>query len=374
MKRDAQMINKEKSSDVKRCVRCVMPENYPGITLNPEGVCNFCRYFEGRWRSWSDNTEEQAKSKAKLERIFENAKRKGKRYDALLGISGGKDSSYCLYICKEVYGLNVLTCTRDNGFMSEEGKERVNKLIQIFDVPHLYYADPFSQELAGIFMRKTGNFCAPCELFSFNIHAMLAREYDIPLIVMGSSSRTDGAPPKKLNPWDPWYFRNVLKGESFKERLNCSFYANYIIKEGLTRLLGHRRMILLPDYLDWDEKQIARMFEEKYGIHFGHEHSDCLVDDLKDYLYARKCGGTSTRAVKYSLLIRTGRMSREEALEKLSEEDYSIPPASLDYFLEIVDMSREEFEAASEKSPEAYLSIISRIFNAIRLRIRKQAA
>jgi hypothetical protein len=374
MKRTTQTTSNDTGIEAKRCVRCVMPEHYPGITLDPEGVCNFCRYFEARWGSWSNNAEEQAESKAKLQNIFENAKRKGKHYDALLGISGGKDSSYCLYICKEVYGLNVLTCTRDNGFMSEEGKERVDRLIKIFDVPHLYYADPFSQELAGIFMRKTGNFCAPCELFSFNIHAMLAREYDIPLIVMGSSSRTDGAPPKKLNPWDPWYFRNVLKDESFRERLHCSFYANYIIKEGITRLLGHRKLVLLPDYFNWDEKQIAQLFEEKYNIHFGHEHSDCLVDDVKDYLYAQKCGGTSTRAVKYSRLIRTGMMSREEALVKLNEEDYSNPPESLNRFLEIVGMSHDEFEAASEKSPEAYLSIISRLFNVIRLRIRKQAA
>jgi hypothetical protein len=364
----------EKGEGVRRCIRCVMPENYPGITFDAEGVCNFCRYFEARWGVWATSSGEKAKSEAKLRRIFEAAKRKGRRYDALLGISGGKDSSYCLYLCKEVYGLNVLTCTRDNGLMSEEGRERVDKLVATFKVPHLYYRDPLASELVGVFMRKAGNFCAPCELWSFNIHAMLAREYNIPLIILGSSSRTDGAPPKELNPWDPWYFRNVLKGENYGERLRCSFYArNYVIREGLVRLLGRRRIVLLPDYLDWNEEQIAQLFGQKYGIHFGEEHSDCIADAVKDYLYAKKCGGSSPKVVKYSLLVRDGKMNREEALKKLSLIDNTSVPSALDRFLEVTGMTREEFEAASERSPEPYMAGLTRLFNALRKRIRRQA-
>ena len=171
----------------------------------------------------------------------------------MLGFIGGKDSSYSLYLCKEVYGLNVLACTRDNGFMSDEGIERVNKMVKIFNVPHLYYKDLLATELAAIFFRKTGNFCAPCELWSFNIHAMLVQEYDIPCIITGSSARTDGAPPKNINPWDPWYFRNVLKEENYKERLRCSFFArNYILKIGLGKILVRRQIVLMHDYVEWN--------------------------------------------------------------------------------------------------------------------------
>jgi hypothetical protein len=373
MGKNIQKNNDETTGDVKRCIRCVMPESYPGITIDNEGVCSFCRHFETRWGNFVSSPEEQVESETKLQRIFEQAKRKGKRYDALIGVSGGKDSSYCLYVCKEIYGLNVLTCTRDNGFMSEEGKERIHKLVSAFDVPHLYYADPYATELAGIFLRKTGNFCAPCQLLSFNIHAMIAREYDIPLIIMGSSSRTDGSLPKSLNPWDPWYFRNVLKGENFNERLHCSFYRNYILREGFNRLIGRRRIVCLPDYLDWDEDQIVNLFAEQYDIHLGEEHSDCAVDEVKEYLATRKCGGSSTKVVKYSLLILGGKLSREKALEMLKAKDYSSPPPSLDHLLEAVKMSRDEFDAACEKSPDPYLSIQTRLFNAIRRKIRRQA-
>ena len=366
------MRNKDKT---RRCVRCVMPENYPEIAFDEEGVCNFCRYFETKWGSWIDSAEEQARSEAHLRRIFEAAKRKGKPYDAVLGISGGKDSSYCLYLCKEVYGLNVLTCTRDNGFMSDEGKQRVHQLVKAFNVPHLYYQDPLAPELAAVFMRKTGNFCAPCELWSFNIHAMLAQEYDIPLIIMGSSSRTDGAPPKHLNPWDPWYFRNVLKGEHYEERLRNSFFArNYVVREALARILGRRRLVLLPDYVEWNEKDIADLFKRRFDIRFGEEHSDCVADELKDYLYSKKCGGSGPKVVKYSLLVRGGKMTRDEALEMLRNMDDSAPPPTLDRFLEIAGMTRKEFDTASERSPEPYLTRLPKLFNAFRQRMRRQAA
>jgi hypothetical protein len=363
----------EKNEGVRRCSRCVMPESYPGITFDDEGVCNYCRNFDKQWGFWINNTEEQARSEVRLRGIFEAAKRKGKRYDAILGLSGGKDSSYCLYLCREVYGLNVLTCTRDNGLMSEEGKKRVKQVVETFNVPHLYYQDPLATELVGIFMRKTGNFCTPCELWSFNIHAMLAREYDIPLIILGHSTRSDGAPPKYLNPWDPWYFSNVLKGEDYRERLRCSVYArNYVIREGLSRALGHRRIVLPADYLVWNEEQIAQLFQQKYGILFGEEHSDCIADKVKDYVYAKKCGGASPKVVKYCQLVRAGMMTREGALEKVRKLEEAVTIPGLDRFLEVTGMSLQEFEAASQKSPAAYTGGVTQVFNNFRKMIRRQ--
>ena len=216
------------TQDVIRCTRCAMPDSYPEVAIDDEGVCNFCRFYDANWAEWMESPELQAKSEAALRSILTAAQRKHKQYDVLIGISGGKDSSYMLYLLREVYGLNVLTFTKDGGFLAEDAKERIAKLVKAFDVPHLYMNDPLAPELSGVFMKRTGNFCAPCELSTFNLSAMVAREYDIPLLAIGSSSRTEAAPPKYLNPWDPWYFRNVLKDLRYRERLRASCYGrNY---------------------------------------------------------------------------------------------------------------------------------------------------
>ena len=155
-------LNDVDSQEVRRCVRCIMPENYPGVTYDSEGVCNFCRTFDRYWGSWMESADERVNSESKLRNIFEAVKRKHRQYDALIGLSGGKDSSYMLYLCREVYGLNVLTFTNDSGQMAEEAKGRIEKLVKAFGVPHIYCREPLFPELSGVFMRKTGHFCTVC--------------------------------------------------------------------------------------------------------------------------------------------------------------------------------------------------------------------
>ena len=244
------------AQDVKRCTRCAMPETYPDVVFDDDGVCNLCRFYDENWAEWMASPELQKRSEAKLRSIFSAAQRKGKPYDALIGISGGKDSSYMLYLLREVYDLKVMTFTKDGGFLAEDAKRRIDELVRVFDVPHIYVNDALAPELSGAFMKQTGNFCAPCELSTFNLSAIVAREYDIPLLVIGSSSRTEAAPPKYLNPWDPWYFKNVLKGLHYRERLRASCYGrNYLILEAMAQVLGRRRLVVLPNYLPWDEEE-----------------------------------------------------------------------------------------------------------------------
>jgi hypothetical protein len=259
--------------------------------------------------------------------------------------------------------------------MSQEGKERIKRLVEIFQIPHVYYKEPLARELAGVFLRKTGNFCAPCELLSFNLHSVIAREYNIPLIVVGSSARTDGAPPKNLNPWDPWYFSNVIRGENYDERLKCSYFSrNYIIREGIDKILGRRRIIALPDYVEWDEDRISQVFKDRYGIIFGKEHSDCIATDISEYIYRIKCGNCGPKTVKYSLLIRSDKIMRKEALDKLSESETNEEPSGLEDFLGLIGMTREDFEIAIRQSPEQYVNGISKMFNSFRRRVRSQAS
>jgi hypothetical protein len=361
-------------SGVRRCVRCVMPENYPGVTLDAEGTCNYCRTFDAQWGHWMTSLEAQAASEAELRSIFQAAKSKHKRYDALLGISGGKDSSYALHLCRAVYGLNVLTFTKDGGFLSDVARERIEKLVSRYHAPHVYCHDPLFLNLAGIFTRKTGNFCAPCELSTFNLSAMMAREYDVPLLILGTSSRTEAGAPKALNPWDPWYFNKVMKNEPFRERISCSCYGhNYIVKESIARLQGKRNIVLLPDYVPWDEDGIRVFFKRELGFDFGGEHTDCWATGIAEYLYRKKMNGNTPEVGKMSLLVRTGKITRQDALEELRADDKDKQPPQLDRFLQVTGLTQHEFEAAAQKSPAPYLGGISKMFNTLRKRIRRQA-
>ena len=73
----------------------------------------------------------------------------------------------------------------------------------------------YSALLLVIFILGCGNFNS--------IHAV-AEEYDIPLIVYASSSKTDAGFPKELNPWNPWYFKKVLKNDNISKQADSTFF------------------------------------------------------------------------------------------------------------------------------------------------------
>lgn len=119
----------EKTAVPKQCTRCILPETFPRIKFDRKGVCNYCNKFEKYWGKWIRSEELKANSRKDLFKIFEWAKGKKKKYDALLPISGGKDSSYELHLCTKSFGLNVLTFTNSNGLLAYFAKENITKMM-----------------------------------------------------------------------------------------------------------------------------------------------------------------------------------------------------------------------------------------------------
>ena len=107
------------------CKRCVLPETFPGVSLNSEGICNHCQA--------APELHEIEESRKALAVQIEEAVREAKSssdsdYDCVVAYSGGKDSSYTLYHLKEKFGLNLLAVTIDNGFLSEQAIVNSRKL------------------------------------------------------------------------------------------------------------------------------------------------------------------------------------------------------------------------------------------------------
>ena len=103
---------------ISRCVRCILPDTFPGISFDPQGVCNYCQQASGR----EALAKEQHLLRSQLDALFGEAKanrKSGSAYDVVVAFSGGKDSSYTLKLLRERYQLNCLAVTIDNGFLSE---------------------------------------------------------------------------------------------------------------------------------------------------------------------------------------------------------------------------------------------------------------
>jgi hypothetical protein len=84
-----------KMAEPRRCTNCILPESYPGIKFNNDGICNVCiSAFRGE-------SHFKKKSKDQLDEIILKSKGLHSKYDAIVPLSGGKDSTYVAYYLKK---------------------------------------------------------------------------------------------------------------------------------------------------------------------------------------------------------------------------------------------------------------------------------
>lgn len=129
-----------------KCKLCLLPQSVPGADIDAEGVCAFCRDYDKRKEDTEDRESRKARQ-ADLENALRDCRGTG-RYDALVCLSGGKDSLYLLYKLKVEYGLNVLAFTTDVN-IPKIAWENIRRTVEKLNVDHLVYRPPtaFYQKL-----------------------------------------------------------------------------------------------------------------------------------------------------------------------------------------------------------------------------------
>lgn len=92
------------------------------------------------------------------------AKEKRRTYDAVVPLSGGKDSTYVLYLAKKVYGLNVLAYTFDNGFLTPMALRNIKSAVESLDIPHIFHRPSWRimRKLYRNVLLRTGELCSVC--------------------------------------------------------------------------------------------------------------------------------------------------------------------------------------------------------------------
>ncbi len=116
----------------KRCAKCLAIENRAfGIVIGGDGVCNHCKIDPARYKvmSW-------AEKKLRFDRLIDE-KRGRHRYDGMIMMSGGKDSTYLALQLKSEYGLNLLGMSVDNGFEYPDSFDNAKKVCDRLGIPYI---------------------------------------------------------------------------------------------------------------------------------------------------------------------------------------------------------------------------------------------
>ena len=123
------MINLKKPEKV--CQRCVMDSSVKDIVFYPDGRCSLCRNYDD---NLSKEIHADQQGKERFKKLIEVVKKTKKgKYDCLIGISGGVDSSFVAHLVK-MYGLNPLAVHLDNGWNTELAVDNVEKLVKELNI------------------------------------------------------------------------------------------------------------------------------------------------------------------------------------------------------------------------------------------------
>jgi hypothetical protein len=351
-------------NQIRRCTRCVIPASLPSVRLDREGVCQFCRRIErilDRSPGQADNNSRE------LEEIVRRVKKCGKPYDCLIPLSGGKDSTYVLYLCDKVYDLKSLCVTFDNGYLSEHARRNIENAIKATQADHVFFtANPnVLRGLYGLFLKKTGNLCPAC-MRGIEVATQIAYEkFRPPLVIYGGGRKVTyaGLYPEIFQGGDVRFFRNVVKGEPLKTKA-ASFLAPWTsrqVHKGLRELLKLFRLhnalvgsytyyVNIYDYIDASFDKIRQTLEDEMGWKSpegSFEHMDCQLHDIPAFIHIVKFPELTPTTLYNSHQIRLGRMTRDEAL-RIEQANLSDPqePRGLELFLADTGMTREEFFAS----------------------------
>ena len=330
------------SETITRCKVCILPDTYPNIQFNEQGICNFC--LEPK----NENLLSEKELNSQLFSIVQSHSGKGK-YDAVVGLSGGKDSSYVAYYLKKEYNLRILGINFDNGYRSDYAIKNLDALSDKLDIDLLTIRPnkAFLNKLCTHFLRKNGEFCSVCNNMGYLlIGSYCLNQYRLngyaPLAVGGWSKKYEYQPGVSVTSMQ--YFFNHLTPELINELISQPFIEEKVVRifmqlndprqpqtyaeseEEFTSLISS--FIQLPDYVPWDLNSMPQILSENFGwqqppnVHGS--HFDCTLFPIKEFLKYKKYGLTQ-ETIKNSVLIREGLMTRDEALKRMSLDQTKEP-------------------------------------------------
>ena len=182
------------------CLNCILPETFPGISFDSNGICNHCQKHNQKKIKLADEKKKYArKFEDLLEKLNQSEQRNRRSYDILMAFSGGKDSTYTMSLLKNKYSLRVLALSFDNGFLSETAISNIKKVTDNLGIDQLFFKPDWGILRAifskasekELYSRKTleraSTICTSCIGLVKSICLKMAIEKSIPMVGFGWS-------------------------------------------------------------------------------------------------------------------------------------------------------------------------------------------
>lgn len=313
---------------MKRCTRCVLPETFPGIRFDADGVCQYCRRMPDPERRAEQRRTLLARFEALVDEVLA---RPG--YHGLMSWSGGKDSTYTLWLLRHEYNLRILAFTFDNGFISPAAMDNMRVVSERLGVDHIIVKPRFdlmrklfaeSME-PGVYppraLERASGICNTCMGLAKGLGVRLALEYEVPMLVYGWSP---GQIPlaSAFMPGNRRMLQAMAEASMAPlDKLSGGqvgvYFPDAALFERASRMPVHVSPLAFIDYSEEREFEVVTSLGWKRPQDTDPNSSNCLLNNYGNLLHVRQLG-YHPYVMELAGLVREGYMTREEALERLA--------------------------------------------------------
>lgn len=340
------------------CKRCIMDTTDTEIVFDEEGNCNHCSQYFRLSPLYGYHGEETDKKRDALIAQMK-ADGKGKKYDCVVGVSGGVDSSYVAYLAKQ-YGLRALCVHFDNGWNSKLAVKNIDNILKKLDFDYetnVVEWEEFKDLQIAFLKASVANIEIPSD------HAFLAaiygicRKYKIKYQLSGSNFATEGILPKSwgYNAKDLKHLKAIQKRFGTKK---LKTYPTLGLKKEIFSTYVHKiKMIRLLNYVPYNKPQAMEVIQKELDwVYYGGKHYESIFTRFfQAYILPVKFNIDKRRA-HYSTMICSNQISREEALLEMEKPTY--PPDLLasdkEYVIKKLGLSEKEFEEIMNTPVKSY--------------------
>lgn len=344
---------------MKYCRRCILPDTRPNLAIGQDGICDACRAHGSR------TTIDWARRERAFRKVAANARSRSSRYDCVVPVSGGKDSTWQILKCLE-YGLTPLAVTWKTPARTVLGQANLDNLVRL-GVDHIDYQ--INPKVEARFMLRAferyGSTALPMHMALFSIPLAIAVRFRIPLVVWGENSafeysgtaeeqtgfRLDGAWLRKFGVTHGTTARDWIT-EGFSERELSAYFGPTDTELEAAGVLA----AFLGYYLSWDPEETRRVAAahgfrgRAEGAKTGYYDFADIDDDfisIHHYMKWPKFGFTRLFD-NLSLEIRNGRMIREQAMRVVADAGEQMPNEDIEKFCAFAGIARARFDAIAE--------------------------
>jgi len=347
-----------KQTEYRICSRCIIDSGVPGAKFDDKGECSYCKIHDKLDKLYpltpgGENT---------LNHLIKKIKEKGKnnKYDCIVGVSGGRDSMYTLYLAKKL-GLRPIAVHFNDGFGNPIAGQNLKKITAKLNVDLMTVTSDWreSKDLKIAFLKSsTPDLEQATDIgIETSLYSVAVKE-NIKYIISGYSFRTEGICPLEWNYLDGRYLKSVHKkfgtvklrpwkpdDAGFTLGMAHIFYYTFI--KGITA-------IPILNYVNYIREEAEEIITKELGwVSPGSKYYDDLYQSLMTYMYRVKFK-MERRRYFYSALIRSGQMKRGNALEKLKKIDVIEDPEIIDLCIKRLGMTREEFDGYMKAEPKTF--------------------